>query len=371
MRQPIGLVLSDNHVLGAVLRKRGIGFAGLYACRRSCATIVTELTNSPFAAQAVLRHSNVSTTLIFYYKPERERLAQQGDPVPKQTWGKMLANEIYCGWVVSGDLRVQGTHDPLISEKVFKKIQERIGGNRSVPHQVVHDEFPLRSVVLCAGCQKPLTAGTVRGKKKKPYPRYWCWNKACTEYGKGAGADTLHAIFVGLLERMTPGTKGLGMIPEIAARELEERKERIAKDVAGLRKKIADQDTLYQRAMDAMLQGIFSKEDFVAKKAAIEAEKEELKSKLNGLDSEVPALEELKEQVRVQLFDLKKAWEKATTAQKHEIVKGLFPEGLRYSSERGYFILEGTPLYSSVYAGMMHALEEFPAESNFGVPDGI
>lgn len=47
---------------------------------------------------------------------------RKGDPVPKQTWGKMLANEIYCGWVVSGDLRVRGTHTPLISEKVFEKI---------------------------------------------------------------------------------------------------------------------------------------------------------------------------------------------------------------------------------------------------------
>lgn len=73
---------------------------------------------------------------------------RKGDPVPKQTWGKMLENEIYCGWVVSGELRVQGTHTPLISEKVFQKIQECIGGKRSVPHQLVHDVFPLRGVVL-------------------------------------------------------------------------------------------------------------------------------------------------------------------------------------------------------------------------------
>lgn len=105
-------------------------------------------------------------------------------------------------------------------------------------------------------------------------------------------------MFVGLLDRMTPGTKGLGMIPEIAARELEARKEQIARDVEVLKKKIEDQNTLYQRAMDALLQGLFTKEDFKEKKAAIEAEKEELQSKLKGLDSEIPALEELKERAR-------------------------------------------------------------------------
>lgn len=67
-----------RHRISEPLRKRGIRFAGVYAFRRSCSTIVTELTGSPFAAQAILRHSNVSTTLAFYFRPERERLAAQG-----------------------------------------------------------------------------------------------------------------------------------------------------------------------------------------------------------------------------------------------------------------------------------------------------
>ena len=79
--------------------------------------------------------------------------------------------------------------------------------------------FPFVESYSCAFCERPLTAGFVQGKKKKPYPRYWCWSKKkdCPKRF-GVGRDTLQAIFVGLLERMTPGTKGLGMIPEIAAR---------------------------------------------------------------------------------------------------------------------------------------------------------
>lgn len=60
------------------LRERGIGFGGLYGCRRSCATVITELLGSPYAASALLRHTSPAVTLQFYVRPERERLAAQG-----------------------------------------------------------------------------------------------------------------------------------------------------------------------------------------------------------------------------------------------------------------------------------------------------
>ena len=64
--------------MGEPLRKLGIKWRGLYVARRACATIVTELIGSPFAAQAILRHSSPAVTLQFYVRPERERLAAQG-----------------------------------------------------------------------------------------------------------------------------------------------------------------------------------------------------------------------------------------------------------------------------------------------------
>ena len=92
-----------------------------------------------------------------------------GRPLPKQTFSRMVRNEFYAGWIVSGDVRVKGTHDPLISEDLFTVVQAKLEGGQ--PHQKEHEDFPLRGFLRCAGCDKALTAGWVRGAK---------WSAVCT-----------------------------------------------------------------------------------------------------------------------------------------------------------------------------------------------
>src|SRR5207244_3393681 len=95
----------------------------------------------------------------------------------KQTFSRMVRNEFYAGWIVSGDVRVKGTHDPLISEELFAAVQNKLDGGQ--PHQKEHEDFPLRGFLRCAGCDKALTAGWVRGRNGQRYARYWCWRKGC------------------------------------------------------------------------------------------------------------------------------------------------------------------------------------------------
>jgi integrase len=52
-----------------VLKEKGIKWHGLYAGRRSAATLLVQLTGNAVAAQFVLRHKNLSTTTAFYVKP--------------------------------------------------------------------------------------------------------------------------------------------------------------------------------------------------------------------------------------------------------------------------------------------------------------
>jgi integrase len=77
-KRPVKMDEWSRRRIAEPLRKRGIRWHGLYGCRRSCATIVTQLTGSPWAAQAILRHSSASTTLQFYVRMNRQDVAQQG-----------------------------------------------------------------------------------------------------------------------------------------------------------------------------------------------------------------------------------------------------------------------------------------------------
>jgi DNA invertase Pin-like site-specific DNA recombinase len=102
--------------------------------------------------------------------------------VTKQTFSRRIRNELYMGWIVSGQLRAKSAHEALISEQLFHDVQDRLNGKRSVPHKRESEEFPLRGFVRCASCGKPLTAGWSRDRSQK-YARYWCWTKDCGAVG--------------------------------------------------------------------------------------------------------------------------------------------------------------------------------------------
>jgi DNA invertase Pin-like site-specific DNA recombinase len=258
---------------------------------------------------------------------------RKGRPVTKQSWGRLLSNVIYCGWIKSGENQVRGKHEPLISEETFQKIQDRING-KSRPHAKLNEDFPLRGFVKCSGCGKNLTGGWAKGRKER-YARYWCWQKGCGEVG--VSRDELEADFIAVLSLMQPTADFLAQLPLIAAREWEIRKVRIGKDAERLSKRLADQDTLNRKAIEAKINGDISVADFKVMKDSISAESERIKEQISAVDSERSAMQDLIAQAQVQVIDLVAAWKGANVNQKQEMAKGLFDGSLLYSPEKKFF----------------------------------
>jgi hypothetical protein len=124
-----------------------------------------------------------------------------GRPVTMQTFARMVNNPIYAGWVVSGDVRVRGIHEPLISDELFQTVQARLK-SKGTTHKKVNQDFPLRGVVRCATYGKLLTAAWVKGRNKL-YAHYWCWTSGCRKVK--VTREVLESRFVGLLFQMEPG----------------------------------------------------------------------------------------------------------------------------------------------------------------------
>lgn len=292
---------------------------------------------------------------------------RRGRVLTKQSWGRLLSNPIYAGWIVSRQDRVRGKHEALISDATFQKVQERIGG-KSTPHKQINDDFPLRGLVRCSSCGKYLTAGWARGRKDN-YPRYWCWKPGCRKVG--VGRDELEAQFLALLNLMEPTAELIAMLPMIAAREWETRKARIAKDAEQLSKRLADQTTLNQRTIRAKIEGEISAEEFQTMKDAIAAETGRIREQINALDSERSAMQDLIEQAQVQSLDLVAAWRNGSTAQKQELVRGFFPEGLPFSNEKKFFEPRNPELRDMQLRWLQANLIDGTPEKNIGAGDGI
>lgn len=118
----------------------------------------------------------------------------------------ILMNSVYAGFVEHegwGVERRKGFHQGIISEKTFLKNQKRIK-SESLGKRVrvdVSKDFPMRGLVLCDCCNKPMTAANSTGRGKKKYPYYFCQNSRCEKYRKNIRGAQLHDDFASLLQK--------------------------------------------------------------------------------------------------------------------------------------------------------------------------
>ncbi len=96
---------------------------------------------------------------------------------------ELFKDVLFAGYIEYPEWGVErriGHHEALISLDVYETIQKRMkreGLNKSI-RKDVSDDFPLRGLLCCAYCNKPLTGAWSTGRNQK-YPYYFCQNKDC------------------------------------------------------------------------------------------------------------------------------------------------------------------------------------------------
>ncbi len=180
----------------------------------------------------------------------------------------------------------------------------------------------------------------------------------------GIRRETLHQLFENLLGMMQPTAELLSQLPERAAKQWQERKARIAKDAETLSKRLADQNTLNQKAVIAKLNGQLKDDDFDVLKKSIQEEMFKIESEISALDSERSTMDDLMRQAKIQAFDLRETWNTGNVNQRQELTKAFFPDGLYFSHELKFF----EPSNSVIQQMAMRFLDGL---SDVGVPDGI
>jgi DNA invertase Pin-like site-specific DNA recombinase len=289
-----------------------------------------------------------------------------GRPINRQTQSRMLRNPIYAGWVVSGDTKARGQHEPIISQELFDAVQDALDGKAASPivRKKVNEDFPLRGFVICAGCGKRLTAGWVKGRKEK-YARYWCANKQCV-VKVSAGRDEMEKAFLRILGMLVPTQEFLNDLPRIAKNLWARRLERVSNERRRLNTSLADARELNQKLLLKNLNGELSEEDFVTLKETVTQQKTAAETQLAALDTETASMQVLMEGTQREIVDLVGAWKEGGVQQRQELAFGLYPDGLYFSRETRFFEPRNTLL--------MNAMQEMIAclrdEWKIGVGDG-
>ncbi len=151
-----------------------------------------------------------------------EKGVQSKGGKPKSGWliRTYMMNIFYAGFTGSsltqGKL-YRGKHKPLVSEEIINKNRELIEGKKKTFAWKPDDLYPLKNILLCVTCGKPLTAAAPTGHKGVKFPRYYCNRATCTK--KATGRDLLskdvtevHEDFRKLLRSLKPLNAGIAKL---------------------------------------------------------------------------------------------------------------------------------------------------------------
>ena len=254
----------------------------------------------------------------------------RGEPMSTQVFDGMLVNPLYAGWLVvpQWDVRERGAFEPIVSDELFEAVQARLDGRRPTltPAQRFHPDFPLRHLVRCGECGRPLTGSWSSGNGGR-YPYYFCQEKACKRV-KGRKED-LEARFIEFLRRLQPRPEMVSLFVAAALDAWEARRtDASARRLAAERRRreLEDEKTRFARlrALNHIDQEMF--------KAQVDRLRRE-EAALDDVDvgdvddTEVEALVTFAGTVAL---DAARLWDTAPPAQKQRLQKALFPRGVSF-----------------------------------------
>lgn len=198
-------------------------------------------------------------------------LTKKGKPLSPQSLDGLFSNPFYAGILVdpwSGE-EYPGKHVPMVTPAEFAKVQQVINRRRrSIPHQRIRPEFPLRGLVRCSHCLQYLTAGFSRGRSRT-YAYYNCYNQKCEYRGKSCQTQPLHQEFEAFLATIAPKPEKLDHLKEILVQISEEYRESTKKRKPRLESELRGVNKQIQELIGMRTQGLVTDEEFSAQKSIL------------------------------------------------------------------------------------------------------
>lgn len=281
--------------------------------------------------------------------------SQNGKILSEDSINRLIKNPIYAGYI-KGNLTdwelVPGKHEAIISEQIFEMNQRLINGKKKrigEEHLKLNPDYPLKGLILCNHCEKPLYASAPRTGAGGTSPRYHCARATCKGKTKSVKADVVHQEFAEMLKRIKPSEEMLLLYREVLVSEA-------AKHLGNLNNKISkvrsDLDVVAQSRLTAIKnvnKGTISKEEKTELIASLEDDKEKLHEELGRLEK-LQSIRETDIDLAVTIMkDVDLQWQIAPLSAQVRFQSLIFPSGVKYNPETNEFGTNNiSPLYQSL-----------------------
>jgi site-specific DNA recombinase len=251
----------------------------------------------------------------------------------KQKLALILRNPIYAGWIDKPDWfpeKVKANHEALVTEEQFDLVQLVMDGKKpnTAPMLRNNPEFPLRKLVYCGKCGKPITGSfsTSRNKSKHGY-----YHGRCGACGFGnVKRDELHDRFTRLLEGMKISPRVVNLFEAIVSdswrgyvEQETKRQDKLAKREAGL-------STERTATIRLFVSGKLPESDYKAAVDVIDMELESIRAERFSLRSSDGRVGQGIDACKEMLQRPADFWLRSDLRTRQRFQKVVFPQGLPF-----------------------------------------
>ena len=173
--------------------------------------------------------------------------------------------------------------------------------------------------------------------RSKTYPKYWCCNTGC-QNRFSVNVEKIEADWLNYLEQMQPFFEALvNVLPVLAKAKAGKRIEEREQRQRNLSTQLADKQALNVKLITAKLNGELHQADFETMKAVLTKDVQEIETAQRALNAEAEALLHLTEDTSRKAIPARALWIAAPLGEKQTVQSVLFPEGICYRKNIGFF----------------------------------
>ncbi|MGI6378940.1 MAG: recombinase family protein [Patescibacteria group bacterium] len=249
--------------------------------------------------------------------------SRAGKKYHKSKIHKMLSVSFYCGIMEKDGQLYKGSHEPLISKKLFDEVQEMLNKKAHIKRRVI--PFAFRGILKCANCGCQLTAT----KKKGRLTYYYCTNGkgVCNEHKAYLREESISKELSSVFAPLLFDEKIIELVYRAKLQEQKQGSSYLEASLIGLRSRLKKLEERKNALLDAYLDKALLQADFEPKNESLNNEIMELKKNIEELESQKMAKDNITLERIKNLFlspkNMKKLFLKTNSEQQKEILNSL------------------------------------------------
>jgi site-specific DNA recombinase len=243
---------------------------------------------------------------------------KQGVEISINSIATILHNPFYTGIIhlkATGEM-YPGKHLPLISKKLFEKVQDVLSGKMSsqANKENLEDVFLFRKLAVCDFCKYRLI-----GERQKGYLYYRCHTRECEQ--KTIRGELIDRSFQELLQSLQFTSKEIAQAENWFRHRHQRMKSHIEETRKALHLQLEQTRSRLSKLTDALVDGIIEQDLFIEKKNSLIGAEQELQNKLTNIEGgETEALHKTEEFLEL-INSAYLSYKEANFEQKQQLVK--------------------------------------------------